>query len=188
MKLLKPTLYSFFVFIVSLRTHAVHLDYVLEVHFNDGPLTGTTEQVFVTLNGVTEIGEEDFTPAEGTLSAFNFEFGGTEFAVQDDSSFPALPRVTLLNGALFRINFTDAVLPTAGIVFLDGTPPVFNQVAYRPNADPDMRSQGVILANSWRPAQVPTPNSFALVALGVFALVSTSRSRQPIVFDKSLNH
>ena len=162
--------------LMSKAAVAMPMDYTFDVIFDTGPVAGQTESVFVTLDGVTGVGVETFTPLTGML-AFSFSFGGFDFDIFDDRDYPVSPAVVLRDAALDAVDyFTDSsVVPSARIQARVG---FSNDVAF--DVFPQGVSTGDVAFNSWREVEseeVPAPGTIALFALGLMGLGLQRRKR-----------
>jgi hypothetical protein len=157
---------------------AMPMDYTFEVNFIGGPLSGVTETVFVTIDGVTGAGIEDFFPTSLTrpMLSFDFMFGGVAFAMTDEVDYPSFPLLRLTAGILTGVDYTAQVSEGGGSLDLSGFE---NRVNFSPAGNDT--SAGLVDTRSWAEApggDVPTPATLALFGLGLISLAIHRRKRQ----------
>lgn len=196
LQVMKHTISITFLFLFSisaLRANAIPTDYVFEVRFDSGPLAGTTEEVFVTLDEATETGEEKFRPLAGPsgflvfkpLLAFNFTWDGFVFDVFDDLSYPIFPLIELTDGLLTSVDFRSSSNnepPVVVDVFMEFLKVSFTQRT--PAAE--IVSMGSIDSDSWQEvSRVPLPGTVFLFGMGIFILFARRRVQSAAVSDHS---
>lgn len=171
----KPRLLTLALLFHSASSWAMPMDYTFDVIFVTGPLSGQTETVFVTLDGVTGKGAESFSPTTG-LQAFDFTFGSQTFNITDDIAFDVFPLIQLTEGTLATVIYQAAKATRASIRYV--TSSAENTVIFDGFAFPI--STGVVAPNTWgqEPSVVPSPTPLALIALG---LVGIGRHRRKCV-------
>jgi hypothetical protein len=176
MKLLRMATLFCVLAVMSKVAVAVPMDYTFDVNFTSGPLSGVTETVFVTIDGVTGAGLEIFRPdsASKPILAFDFMFGGVAYSMTDDFGYPSFPQLRTDAGSLTSVYY-DSSDATAFIGLLAGG---VGSVVWE-DSDLDV-SIGAVLNDTWASAtdtDVPTPATLALFGLGLISLAIHRRER-----------
>jgi hypothetical protein len=185
-------------FFHAMSSWAMPMNYTFDVNFTNGPIQGTSSTVYVTLSDVDGTGTETFDTLDGSLLAFDFNFGGVDFSLSD-VAVDMGPRLTLVDGLLTEIGPIDTTsLWALFVVFNDDPfPPAWDAKFFNPaiitNAAGNFRICGEPTCTfrplfstfpygyeaSWaRVGAVPSPATLSLFGLGLVGLGINRRKRQ----------
>lgn len=123
------------------------------------------------LDKITGIGTEWLGTTDGRLLSFRFELFGQTFTETDDVEYPFFPLVRLQNGTPDYLNFfvSDRDVRNTTLI-IDG---MFSTLSLEGNLVPN--GQGGYTVGM---TLVPEPSSFALLGIGVGALLVARSRRQ----------